>query len=306
VSGPASSIRPGSMWRSRRNLAPWFAEAGTILDRNRYQPENIFNMDETGYGIGTTQSTRCLVIRDREEGTGKGKKATKATSGRQEWVTTIECVSAAGHALPPLVRFKATGSFNTRWLPDGVLGVQGWRWTTSNTGWSNEVLAYEWLEHVFEPCTTIGDITRLLLIVDGHGSHVKAKFIAFCITHAIDLTVLPSHTSHITQPLDVGIFGPLKGAMARYTDVVATYDGGRIPKDVWASQIAAARILAMTEHNIQVGWKAAGLYPFNPFSPEHLWVRYEAITSNDDSDWGLGCLGDISDVGEVGFPFEVN
>ena len=111
------------------NLAPWFAEVGTILDRNRYQPENIFNMDETGYGIGTTQSTRCLVIRDREEGTGKGKKATKATSGRQEWVTTIECVSAAGHALPQLVIFKATGSFNIRWLPDGVLGVQGWRWT---------------------------------------------------------------------------------------------------------------------------------------------------------------------------------
>jgi len=212
------------------NLAPWFAEVGTILDRNRYQPENIFNMDETGYGIGTTQSTRCLVIRDREEGTGKGKKATKATSGRQEWVTTIECVSAAGHALPPLVIFKATGSFNTRWLPDGVLGVQGWRWTTSNTGWSNDVLAYEWLEHVFEPCTTVGDITRRLLIVDGHGSHVKAKFIAFCITHAIDLMVLPSHTSHITQPLDVGIFGPLKGAMARYTDAVATYDGGLHPQ----------------------------------------------------------------------------
>jgi len=83
-------------------LAPWFAEMGTILDRNRYKPRDIFNMDETGHGIGLTQSTRCLVVRDTEtKGKGKKGKATKGTAGRQEWVTTIECVSAAGRALPP-------------------------------------------------------------------------------------------------------------------------------------------------------------------------------------------------------------
>jgi len=106
-------------------LAPWFAEMGTILDRNRYKPRDIFNMDETGHGIGLTQSTRCLVVRDTEtKGKGKKGKATKGTAGRQEWVTTIECVSAAGKALPPPVIFKATGSFNTRWLPE-QLEVRG-------------------------------------------------------------------------------------------------------------------------------------------------------------------------------------
>ena len=30
----------------------------------------------------------------------------------------------------------------------------------------------------------------------------------------IVLLILPSHTSHLTQPLDVGIFGPLKSAMS--------------------------------------------------------------------------------------------
>ena len=79
-------------------LAPWFAEMGTI---------------------------RCLVVRDTEtKGKGKKGKATKGTAGRQEWVTTIQCVSAAGRSLPPLVIFKATGSFNTRWLPE-QLEVRG-------------------------------------------------------------------------------------------------------------------------------------------------------------------------------------
>jgi len=241
---------------------------GTILDRKRYKPRDIFNMDETGHGIGLTQSTRCLVVRDTEtKGKGKKGKATKGTAGRQEWVTTIECVSAAGRALPPLVIFKATGSFNTRWLPE-QLEVRGWRWTTSHTGWTNDTLAYDWLERVFEPCTahptTSTPPTRRLLIVDGHGSHVKARFIAFCMNHSIDLMVLPSHTSHITQPLDVGIFGPLKAAMARATDQAATYDCGRISKADWASALVAARITAMMEHNIRAGWKATGLHPFNP------------------------------------------
>lgn len=250
------------------NLTPWFAEMGTMINRYHYSANNIYNMDETGYGIGLTQSTRVLVIR---EAGAKGEKATKVTLGRQEWVTTIECVSASGRALPPLVIFKAVGPLNTRWIPDGP-GVEGWRWTTSNSGWTNDTLGFEWLERVFEPCTNTPaasspsspPILRRLLILDGHGSHVKARFVAFCVCHKIDLMVLPSHTSHKTQPLDVGIFGPLKAALARETDRATTYDHGSIAKDIWASRLAMARHTALTEHNIHVGWRETGIFPFSP------------------------------------------
>ena len=98
----------------------------------------------------------------------------------------------------------------------------------------------------------------------GHGSHLQSRFIGFCLTHSIDLMILPPHSSHITQPLDVSVFGPLKAAMARVTSHAATYDGGRIPKDVWASRLAAARSSTMTFRNIHSGWKATGLHPFHP------------------------------------------
>src|SRR5271170_1385657 len=42
-----------------------------------------------------------------------------------------------------------------------------------------------------------------LLILDGHGSHVTGEFLGYCIQHKIVLLVLPPHTSHLTQPLDV-------------------------------------------------------------------------------------------------------
>jgi len=67
------------------------------------------------------------------------------------------------------------------------------------------------LTTLFEPETRRNDVKRRLLLLDGHGSHLTARFVAFCIGKSIDLVVLPAHTSHLLQPLDVGVFSPLKG-----------------------------------------------------------------------------------------------
>ena len=47
-------------------------------------------------------------------------------------------------------------------------------------------------------------------------------------------------------------------------DGFTTYDPGCIPKDIWASYMASARALAITESNIRVGWRETGIYPFSP------------------------------------------
>ena len=206
-----------------------------LLDKYHYKPEDIYNMDETGYNPTQTQSTRVLVVGD-----GKRLKATKASSGRQEWVTTIECISASGRALSLLVIYSAKGSLNVQWIPQGGT-TEGWRWTTSNKGWTNDNLSYAWLQDVFKPSTVSPSdpsTQRRLLILDGHGSHVKPRFLGFCINHAIDVMVLPSHTSAITQPLGVGVFGLLKAHMARLTDRGATYGHGRVSRELWASRLA--------------------------------------------------------------------
>lgn len=68
-------------------------------------------MDETGYAIGASQTARVIIARpDDSHTTGTLRqntktKATKVAADRQEWVTTVECISASGKALPPLVIF---------------------------------------------------------------------------------------------------------------------------------------------------------------------------------------------------------
>ena len=49
-----------------------------------------------------------------------------------------------------------------------------------------------------------------LLIVDGHESHISVYAAQLAIANKLDIVLMPSHTSHLVQPLDVGVFGPLK------------------------------------------------------------------------------------------------
>ena len=51
---------------------------------------------------------------------------------------------------------------------------------------------------------------KWLLILDGHSSHQTAGFDAFCKENTIICLYMPSYTSYLLQPLDVGVFGPLK------------------------------------------------------------------------------------------------
>ena len=48
-----------------------------------------------------------------------------------------------------------------------------------------------------------------MLILDGHESHVLAEFDNCCEDNKIIPIYLPSHSSHLAQPLKVGYFSPL-------------------------------------------------------------------------------------------------
>jgi len=66
--------------------------------------------------------------------------------------------------------------------------------------------------------------------MDGYRSYITANVIAYCIEYTIDMLILPPHTSHMLQPLDVSVFAPLKRALASKTDAASRLDSGRIPR----------------------------------------------------------------------------
>ena len=50
----------------------------------------------------------------------------------------------------------------------------------------------------------------VLLIQDGHSTHVSIELVELARENGVYLLCLPSHSSHVLQPLDVGIYKFLK------------------------------------------------------------------------------------------------
>lgn len=68
-----------------------------------------------------------------------------------------------------------------------------------------------WFENVFVKATAKLKGSKLL-IFDGHNSHLTILLIEMAIANNVELFCLPSHTSHVLQPLDVRVFKSAKTA----------------------------------------------------------------------------------------------
>jgi hypothetical protein len=238
-------------------IVSWFDKFKSIVEQFDILSENIYNMDETGFSIGAIKSAYVVVNKEIQS-------RSIIHPGRQEWVTVIECISTNGNALPPFFILKGK-SVAPAWIPKSILD-QEWRMAASSTGWTNNGLGFTWLKEVFEPATrekAAGQ--RRLLICDGHESHISSKFISFAMDHEIELILLVPHSSHITQPLDVGVFAPLKIAVGRSLDRLLRAGVARLEKVEWVDYYMKARPEALTVKNINSAWRGSGLFPFNPF-----------------------------------------
>ena len=76
--------------------------------------------------------------------------------------------------------------------------------------------------------------------------------------------ILPPHTSHLLQPLDVAIFGPLKKRLTANLSHLNQAQLARIQKAEWLDAYIQARLDVFTPQNIASAWRGAGLFPFNP------------------------------------------
>jgi hypothetical protein len=137
----------------------------------------------------------------------------------------------------PLLIFKAKHT-NTTWILAST--PEKWKFSTSTSGWTSDNHAYEWLTTLFKPETRRNDRKRRLLLLDGYRSHLTARFIAFCLDKNIDLVCLPPHTSHLLQPLDVGVFSPLKQALSAEIKKLFRLDTRRIPRIKWTKAYITA------------------------------------------------------------------
>ncbi len=136
------------------------------------------------------------------------KQAFINQAGNREWASLIEAIGNAGRQLPLFVILKDK-KWKDDWYPSDM--VQSARISPSENGWTDNKLCMEWIRNCFEPKTRsyLPDEYRVL-IVDGYTSHISTGFIQFALENPIVGLCLPAYSTHLLQPLDVGVFGPLK------------------------------------------------------------------------------------------------
>ena len=116
---------------------------------------------------------------------------------------------------------------NSAWIPPDTFS--NWRFSISNSGWTSDSHGYKWLIIVFKLNTRPQYPTqRRLFIINNYSSHITTNFITFCMEYLIDLFILLSHTLHLLQPLDVGVFMPLKYILVKKTDIISRLNYSRI------------------------------------------------------------------------------
>ena len=155
-------------------------------------------------------------------------------------------------------------NLSSTWIPADIALISNfscWNFSCNSRG-------YSWLGMVAALCEAAtrekADGQTWVLICDGHGSHVNADFIRHCREHDIVLLILPPHSSHLTQPLNVAVFGPLKKAMAVELQHIIHTEVLRIQKAEWMSAYVRARTRALSSSNIISAFSGAGLFPFSP------------------------------------------
>ena len=123
----------------------------------------------------------------------------------------LACVCADGTRLPPTLIYKGkSGALQNTWLDNWDPLKEEAYFASSNNGWTCDALGLKWLQKVFCPQTAAkAGYRRRLLIVDGHSSHINMSFIEYCDQMRIVLLILPPHSTHRLQPLNVSLFAPL-------------------------------------------------------------------------------------------------
>jgi hypothetical protein len=259
----------------------WFSLIASKIEQYGIEAQNIYNMDEKGFLIGSLTKAKRIFTKQWFE---NQRIIGNVQDGSREWITIIATICADRTALPPsLIYMAKTGDIQDSWVQDLEPDVHTAHVASSPTGWTNDGLGYEWLTKVFDRFSKSkarnGRDWRLL-IIDGHGSHVNMKFLTWCAEHHILVAVYPPHSTHRLQPLDVCMFSPLAIAYSQELDAFLHRSQGlsSISKRDFFGLFWNAYDRSFTADNIASGWSKTGLYPLNPEAVMQLFKKPLAST----------------------------
>ncbi|KAJ8911264.1 hypothetical protein NQ315_015267 [Exocentrus adspersus] len=233
----------------------------TTTDNNDIQindPRRVFNADEVGF---------CLAPKGKQALVQKGSKAVYnyANANERESITTLVTGNAAGEFAPPMVVF----SYDR--IPKHIV-IQfpnKWGLGKSENGWMTSETFFE--KKIEFP---------VLLYVDGHKSHITMELSKFCSDKAIILISLVPNATHILQPMDVGVFHPLK---TKWRNAISKWrlenKKQLLKKEHFAPLLKECLESLNSQSILKNAFRVCGLFPFQESNVDYS----KCLASGDDN-----------------------
>lgn len=117
------------------------------------------------------------------------------------------CGNAAGDLLPPYVVYKAKGLWEN-WTEHGPKGC---RYNATTSGWFDAHIFTDWFNNTLLRYFK-NKPGKKVVIGDNLSSQLTSEVIEKCKKEGIYFVCLPPNSTHLTQPLDVALFHPMKVA----------------------------------------------------------------------------------------------
>lgn len=149
----------------------------------------------------------------------------------------------------------------TSWIPeDEAKMYPGTSFAATENGWMQKEVFRKYFQDIFLP--NILEQRPVLLLYDGHSTHIDVDIILQDIEHEVIILKLPPHSSHLLQPLDLCVF---KGLKDDYDQLLVKWHR-RLPKSLPNCDFAELMSKAWQrepKENIQAGFRKGGIFPFN-------------------------------------------
>jgi len=237
---------------NKTNVGNYYDNLHEVMTRRNYQPQNIYNVDETG--VTTVQRPNKVIA---EKGVKQVGRVTSAERGTL--VTVCGAVNAIGNSVPPLFVFPRVNfkEYMIKGAPVGSIG------TAHPSGWMTAQNFVVWIKHFVQHSHASND-NQVLLVMDNHDSHTSIEMLDYAKSNGVTIVTFPPHCSHKLQPLDRTVYGPFKRYFNTAADAWMTNNPGK-PMTIYdlAELVGNAYPLAFSSKNIQAGFKVTGIVPFD-------------------------------------------
>lgn len=150
-------------------------------------------------------------------------------------------------------------------------------YATSESGNINSTLMLSYINKIFLPCLRdrmgIEPERKLILFQDNHDSHINEEVLKLLTSQNITFITFPSHSTHLVQMLDIGVFEKFKKEASARVDKKLTFAASQQPPiqlSIHDFPILLQQFYydIFNADDIKKSFKAACLLPQQPINPD--------------------------------------